>query len=455
MKKLVLGVLIALRPALVFAGYAPTTTEVNLGPIPVDYYTSSATNGNSFFWNCPSGYTVRQCVQYFVQTGPNNYRSQGITGVAVYLGVGGGFYSSTWDSAGNVQSAWVSNFQALANDLKSWGIQRLTVRLNLYGWGETLGPQYSSVTDCTGRSTMKFYPWIPYGFLTSNGFPDCADYNNAYSSANNNTVNFWGWSPFFNLVSNIASTLHSGGVSLEEFVFYDEINVLDFTVQARFIYDPTRSVDVLNSVRYYLSTNGFDPLRATYSAAVANPSVSGFDCSTVWGDSGTLSNLTTLTAALAGPWGLFGNPNGSASNNLWCGGSTTGLVSVPLNYTQPDITDVHAYPCVYLAGNNASCNSYADATTNAAEEYTDLWTFLVYRGLTGNVVVAGETQPDQNCDGYTTAMASQNVNGYRASSLWSNDASRFTFRVWDFPADALHCYQAPTVIANPTGPYAQ
>lgn len=356
--------LLACQFAPMWAGISPTVAEVNLGPIPIDLYTSQ-NNGNAYFPSCPSGNTVRQCVQYFVKTGPNNYVGQGITGVAIYFGVGGGDYSTTWDNLGNVEAAWTNNLRTLLSDLKSWGIQRVTLRMNLYGWGETLG-QVSSIPDCSGTTTLKFYPWIPYGFLNSNGYTDCQGNNGAYSGANSNTFNFWGWGPFFNLINQMLQTTKNTGINLEEFVFLDEINLWDFPVEARMIYDNTHQTDVLDIVRYYMSYYGFDPLSLTYSAYAVNASLSGFDCGTYWGDAATLYDISPLAGALAGGNGEFGYPG----------------------------------PQGLQIENNLQC---------------------------------------------------QNVNGYMASSLYSNAASRTTLRPWNDPADYTGCFKAPTLIANPSG----
>jgi len=319
------------------------------------------------------------------------------------------------------------------------------------------------IPDYGNGTTLYFYPWIPFGFLSSGTMysckdcPDGMDSNGAYANANNNSFNFWGWSPFFNLVQQIVATVKTTGISFEEFVFLDEVNVFDFTTEARFFYDNTRQVDVLNGARYYMGYYGFDPLTLTFSVAASNPSASGSDCASAWGDSATLYAQSAMTGAFAGGGGSFGFPvNPSAQDNLWCGGTITSAnPQLQLSYPQPDVTDVHVYPCVFqINGTPSNCNSTADATQNAGMEYSDLWAFLSYRGLTGNTVIIGETQPDQNCDGFTTAMAPQNVTGYEGSSLYGNDASRVVLRVWNFPALSM-CYVAPTLIAYPNGPYAQ
>jgi hypothetical protein len=85
--------------------------------------------------------------------------------------------------------------------------------------------------------------------------------------------------------------------------------------------------------------------------------------------------------------------------------------------------------------------------------YSDLWTFLQYRGLTGNTAMMGETQSGQNCDNYTAAMATQNVNGYKASQLYAKHAGLTTMRIWNNEADSSHCYPIPTIINPPYGNY--
>jgi hypothetical protein len=85
--------------------------------------------------------------------------------------------------------------------------------------------------------------------------------------------------------------------------------------------------------------------------------------------------------------------------------------------------------------------------------YSDLWAFLQYRGLTGNIAMMGETQSGQNCDNYTAAMATQNVSGYTASRLYAKHAGLTTMRVWNNEADVSQCYVTPTIMNPPYGNY--
>jgi hypothetical protein len=102
----------------------------------------------------------------------------------------GGFYSAAWDSYGNVLSTWTANLTAFLTDLRSYGITQVTPTPAIDGWGSTpIAP--GTIYDCTGKVPLVFYQARPFGFLSTNGFPDCQGVNTAYSSANGNPY-FWG-----------------------------------------------------------------------------------------------------------------------------------------------------------------------------------------------------------------------------------------------------------------------
>jgi hypothetical protein len=125
------------------------------------------------------------------------------------------------------------------------------------------------------------------------------------------------------------------------------------------------------------------------------------------------------------------------------------MLKMPFTYTQtPTVTDNHVKPCVVTNTQPYPCTTQ-DSTSTAKQTYDDLWTFLQVRGLTGNVAMMGETQSGQNCEGTTTAMATENVNGYVQSALKANHASLTTMRIWNNDADSSNCYAVPTVINPP------
>ncbi len=434
----------------VASAYSPTATEINLGPFPIDNY--YATN-NGILPSCPSTYTIQQCVAYFFNSNssvqpysPNNYVAQGVTGVRFQFGVQGGFYSTPWDGSGNIQSAWVNNLRAFLSDLRAFGILRVTPTPALDGWGGPYITPNPPVYDCSGSTPLVFFPWMPFGHLQTNGYPDCQDNNNGYNIANGNPY-FWGWSPFFNLMNQIFAAISASGLQLGELDIDNEVDLVDFTVQARLIYDNAHSTDVIGTLRSYAAAYGLNSGFVTFSVPSQQPSAAGYHCGSLYGDSALILQQSELTGAYAGGGSLFGLPsNATVINNLLCGGDTNGMISLPVGYSQPQLTDIHIYPCVF-SPSLGHCDSNQDTTSTANVIYSDTWAFLVYRGLTGNRMMVGETQSQQNCDNYTAVMATQNVNGYLASSLYTNDAASVTLRPWN--NDASSCYVTPSVINPP------
>jgi hypothetical protein len=436
-------------------GYAPTVTEINISWFPIDQYASSSPQ-NGTIPSCPSSYTVRQCLAYFFNNNPNNgwpynsnnYVGQGVTGVRFIFALQGSS-TSPWDQHGNVQAAWVQNFQTFLSDLRGYGITRVTPTPALDGGTF----QSSSTNDCTGTRQLFFLPWMPFGYVQvsvnpPNYYPDCQGVSNGYNIAARNP-NFWGWAPFFNLWNQVIKAVAGSGLQLGEIDLDNEVNLTDFTVGARLIYDNTTNTDVLSGVRYYLSCYSLSPWLVTFSTTGSNPNVAGFDCGSVYGDSAMILHESSLTAAYAGGGAVFGEPNVGATYNLVCGGNTNGMISLPVSYTQPQVTDIHIKPCV-ISASTGNCDTTQDATSTATAVYSDFWSFLTYRGFTANTAMMGETQSGQNCDGYTAAMATQNVNGYEASTLFANHASLTTMRPWENPIyPGGLCYVAPNVINPP------
>jgi hypothetical protein len=449
------SITLAISPSYLRAGYYPTVTEVNLGPVPLDLYSSASSNASLGYPlpNCPGAYTIHDCYKYFFQTSPNNYVAQGVTGVRFMFSTGptGGFYSTAWDSYGNVLPAWTTNLTAFLADLRSYGISQVTPTPAIDGWGSTpISP--GSIYDCTGTVPLVFYQARPFGFLPTNGYPDCQGVNNAYNSANGNPY-FWGWTPTFNLANAIFASIQSAGIGMGEFDLENEINLDQFTVTARLFYDNVHGVDVLSQLRSLASSHGLNPYVITASTQWTAPTVSAYHCGSVYGDSALLLDQSTLLKTLAGGWSYFGFPyNPSILNGLVCGGSVgpsggpPTMIQLPITYTnQPTINDIHAAPCV--ATGSGACNTSIDATATATTFYSDFWSYLYYRGMTGNIAMMGETSSNQYCDGETAPMATQNVNGYLASTLYSSHASGTTLRPWENDADS--CYAAPVIINPP------
>src|SRR5438067_2140052 len=172
----VLGTLLFAAPDLLAAGYSPTVTEVNIGPVPLDLYTSSATNSSLGYPlpNCPAFYTIRNCYRLFFNNDPSsgpyssdNYIGQGVTGVRFMFGTAaGGFYSTAWNSEGTVSPTWIANLTAFLSDLHGYGIARVTPTPAIDSFGTVPITPASPVYDCTGSIPLVFYPAIPYGNLS-------------------------------------------------------------------------------------------------------------------------------------------------------------------------------------------------------------------------------------------------------------------------------------------------
>lgn len=397
---------------------------------------------------CPLSSTIQACVRSWF-LGSGGYISQGVIGVRLYFSLGGGYFSTAWDSSGNVRSAWVSNFLQIMKDLKSYGVQRVNPNVILVDdWAGTLiYPNPPVQSSCNSSQDLMFFKWLPFGLVQGSGYPDCQDAKNGYGQANSNPY-FWGWTPYFNAVSAIVSQVKAAGLGMADFELVGEINLTDFPVEARMIWDNKHGsgscgngsyscTDVLSGVRYYLTQNGFNYHVADYSVPVTNPTAAGYDCGSVYGDSAMLLHESSVVGALAGPNGLFGPVAGViVQNGLPCQGNTSMMGSLPVSYAAPTSTDLHAYMCVL--GSQGYCNTGDDATTTARVFFGDVWTFLQYRGLTGNYVVFGETLPNQpgtiQPSGFTQALATEEVNGYIGSALYTNHASSVTFRPFENPA---------------------
>jgi hypothetical protein len=258
------------------------------------------------------------------------------------------------------------------------------------------------------------------------------------------------------LASAIFSAIRSAGLTMAEFDINNELNVAEFTVQARLFFDNKHAengsdgtTDVLTRLRSLASAHSLNPNVITASTFGYSSSVSGFHCGSVYGDSAMVLGASSLLGMLAGGWSHFGWPHNPAVTNwLTCGGTTEYMIQLPVRYqTYPSITDLHMVPCV--VNSSRECTT-ADATVTARTFYSDLWTLLSSRGLTANVAMIGETSSNQNCEGQIPAMAAQNVAGYNTSTLRTNHSAKTTMRPWENQTHS--CYGFPAIINPPYTP---
>jgi hypothetical protein len=154
---------------------------------------------------------------------------------------------------------------------------------------------------------------------------------------------------------------------------------------------PDWSRALKHSFRYYATSNGFSSSGITLSSYASRTNQANYDCGSYYGDSARIIGASEFAGMLSGGGGTFGIPYGLANtNNLPCGGSdpTGWMASLPISYTQPGMVDLHIYPCVL---GSSGCNSGVNATGEATITYSDFWSFLSYRGFTGDVAMVGET----------------------------------------------------------------
>jgi hypothetical protein len=473
-------------PKQVTTTIAPSLLEVNIGPLPVDKY-NEVLPGQAA---CPNpSWTVKQCIANMFRNNPNatpysplNYRKQGVTGVRFQFALGGGYFSKPFTAKGQIQAAWVSKLQQFFNDLKSYGVERVSPTAALVdNWsvsnGDCIGDGCISLTRFPAPTPAEqeglrpdgcpvwvregfFVPWLPFGFAVEQDgglYPDRADGNKAYECARRPPDSlFWGWTPYLTLVDQILSAARQAGLQVADFDIQNEMNVTDFTVHGRLLYDLDirrvpggtidKSVNVLSEVRERMRRNGFSADRVIGSVPATLSNVPNFTCASVYGDAASLIKLSGMIAAIGG--GKIGNAAETAFvNNLPCGGKEEGMFSMPVSWAPlPSLVDTHAHICVRTnSGGQDTCTP--DDTTETARLYHDsLYSLLQYRGMSGAYVMFGESNSNQNCDGFTKATAQQAMAGYRKSLLYLNKAPDVSFRPWNYLNGGTCPYQSPVLL---------
>jgi hypothetical protein len=293
-----------------------------------------------------------------------------------------------------------------------------------------------------------------------NNYPDRSCGNASYFTAPETPNDiFWGWTRFFNLMDAVMTQAQAATLVIDGLDYYQESNMGQFTIQGRMIYDNYRNVDVLAELRTRMSAHGFLSSRVAPSAnRPGQPTPASGDCGSIYGDSALIFNLFSLTAAIAGPWSAIGIPPDYyiGYGALFCATSydTTGMVSLPVYHSQPSFIDMHTQ----MLYSNA-----ADTAIWAKNVYSNIWAFMQYRGLTGNRVIFGETNPVETYGEWTQAQASAAINGlssdgYKNSTLFSNAASQVVMRPWHNTActtSATDCIpgHSPNVINPPFDPF--
>lgn len=355
-------------------------------------------------------------------------------------------------------------------------------------WSGTLTSRtVSRSPSCPGSSMLNFFPWLPFGLdPNNNNWPDGQGNNNSYSCSPTNP-DFWGWSPMFNLASQLVSSAHAAGLTIEELDLQNEVDLFDFPVTGRLVYDNQNQpgTPVFSNLQSRLSAY-YNPGGATVSVTNRAPLESsqyGLDCGSIYGDSALLLNLSELLAAVSGyafggvagnvmvwdgnmacynPSSICGTPQ---SNPNWAQCVTQGMVSTPVPQSLPTVLDIHTTPsCVSIqVGVDSHGNPIYDcdrnnanlATNQARTFFNDFWSLMSYRGITGDTAMFGELPNNQPsaCDDQYPVDAQWTVAGYMPSSLYSSAGSHTVLRPWE--NSVAGCYQIPANIGSPSGPYAR
>ena len=350
--------------------------------------------------------------------------------------------STPWDPDGHVQPAWVDNLNLFLSDLKAAGfiyVAPTPVMVGAWSGAPYAIVPVSNCGDPKQTETLTFYRWIPFGFVPESTYPDCAWISNGYNIAATppvvNNQGFWGWQPFHNLISTVISSTTTAGLLLTELDLSQEINVADFTVMARLIYDNTTNFDVLADIQSLLASYGLDPKLATYSVGSANPAQAGSDCLSGYGDSAMLAAASALQNAMAGQG--FGYSTGFTKPfGLACGGTKPVSPILPVSYAIKPVLDVHTYPCIEVSG---VCET-GDATTTAALLYNGIDNLARHYQNSDTIIIGETTSPGPSSACESNQSAAQNVAGYEASTLPSSGTA-MVFRPWSWITNP--CYQNP------------
>ena len=406
------------------------------------------------------------------------------------------FPSSAFDSSGNFLNTWTTHLTNFFADLTAFGITKITPQPAWDDYGASLSAPtcaayLSTAPGCSVPSPppcnvngqagkyLRFSPLLPYGIdPNDNGYPDRTGGNQAYYCSPANP-GFWGWSKHQTLVDNFAAAAQSKGLSIEEFDIENEVQLADFTVQARLIYDNITMTPVFQQFGQKLAAHGYPASVATVDVDTDSPGnltpapPLTYPCASVYGDAAQVLGSSELLAATGGakigfPPYILANGSLACDNSAGCAPYpacvTNGMINLPSPQETPTVTDMHAKPCL---APNQSCDLNADATIVARDTFTAVQNFIHYRNLTGNLVMFGETWSNSNeaCNGYPdAALTQQTVAGYLQSCLYSSGNSGCTwaatpanvvFRPWGSVEWGGSPCETPLNVGAPNGPFKQ
>jgi hypothetical protein len=517
-------------PAPVTQIAAPSRLHTNLGWVPLDEYDANHAPGSTLAAACPGVATVRGCYQAIFQ----DFRAQGVTGVRFIFPLCAGSIaplqncgtsqvtSPSPDPNQDVNNPWIQKLAAFYQDLAGKGIYDVTP--TMVHSGDTTGSQLLPLgrapngNGCeTNPPTHLWYvPLEPYGRVPCHdyemtcpsnvncgtycqadyGHPYDPDHKSGYNCSPSNPI-FVGWGNLDNVAAAVIRTAKGAGLNIYEFDVEQELNVTEFPVQARFIYDnahgPERCIglacyhDDLTAVEQRMSDSEYPAGRVTWSASDSWRSAGGAECVSVYSTPnrsalGRLIQLDGVANVINGGW--FGEPwdwhdqGGVICNGTYCqdGGNNPDtclhpMAHTPLSHTLPSIVDLHTYPCITHEDgcfNDANANVY----TEAGNVFAGVFDFLVRTNNQAATFTVGETHTTANngCDSNncepnpktcsTTCnihgpldAAWQTVDAYNHSSLAGQNV---VFRPFINVAAGAGCYFSPAnrrLNPNNQGPF--
>ncbi|MBS1828012.1 MAG: hypothetical protein JST93_22070 [Acidobacteria bacterium] len=289
---------------------------------------------------------------------------------------------------------------------------------------------------------------------------------------------FNGWTNFFNLFREILKAAKDVNVNMEigEFDLENELQVSATLVQARYVYDNKRAVDVLGSLRNIAFEEGYSRDIVTLSTPWDRPLRSDTSyCTGAYGLPAILDTPASLNEAIAGH--SFGNEDygGNFVDGLGCNGNVDNGIQLPATpeWGQLKTRDIHLGVCAGGDGNgNAGNDGYscgtiqdcildaptdltctrfhavpvATAAFNALKQFMDVYSHTKLR--------IGEAPMGQRCADQTPDFARHTVDGLRASTMrLSGYMPNLFVNAWHLVSDYEYCGTSPALL-TPYNPFA-
>lgn len=310
--------------------------EVNLGPVPLDIYdttancnsTDCATNVQSrYIPDCDSSISVRQCFLNALQS----YAQQGVTGVRFMFGLCGGGRSTALKDCGTdivtLSAAWGTHVQSLLQDIKNVGILKITPTPAFSGFEQdqalpadpSKAPDFDLSSDPCGyyskanntgitqslHPQLQYWPALTYPIITflqpdpehpgqmvRTGWSHyAAGWNNAYNCAPRNEKNFVGWTNIYKVFDELIRAVPNGMV-IEEVDYFNEMVLHLATVQARILVDPSPSCGPGQENQICPREDVFETLSQQFGAGKVTVSVETYSST---GDADLIAPRTTAT----------------------------------------------------------------------------------------------------------------------------------------------------------------